>query len=533
MKKIISVFLIIIMTFTLFPACGRDDSVVLFYAVNDIAGSFDPQIASGDTTRLIVRNCFEGLVSLSPDGSVGEGVAERWEVSDDGLTYTFYLRPDAVWHVTSNALEQLEGKLPEDFAPHVTAQDFVFALRRAVDPAVKSPDAYLLMNIAGAQLIGKGKGKLSSLGVRAINDTTLEIKLEKPQSNFPEVLTCPAAMPCNEQFFNACTGRYGTYIRFLLSDGPFYLSRFDETSYRINKSPDYVGVRTPKADAVWLYQTDDRKTLLEELADSEYSGAVISEAEKESMKASSDFTFTPAENIVRGIIFNTKDELLSCGDLRRAFAAATNASLIAANAGKEYSGSFIPGSAASPLVTEHPVMYNEKNAAVYLEKAYKSLDTGSVTLSVLCEARHEELMRKLLQEWQRILGISVVLSVQPVSPETLAQAVAKGEYQIAFSPVETQTDSPFEAFGTYTPARADSVTGYSNAAVTKLLSELYGGDDKHFASVYRELEQKLSDAAVLIPVWGENSYLAETKGVSGTVFGAGRDRLRLADAVSE
>ena len=532
-KKIISLFLVIIITVSFFCSCSRDKSIVLFVAVDKKASSFDPQIAKGDTTRIIVRNCFEGLVSLNEDGSLGKGVAESWEVSDDGLIYTFHLRDDAVWHLTSNAKEQLEGKIPEDFAPHVTASDFVFALRRAVDPANKSTDAYMFMNIAGAQDIYQKKIPATSLGVKALSDTELQIKLAKKQSNFPEMLLSPAAMPCNETFFNACTGRYGTYIKFLLSNGPFYLSRFDDSSYRINKNPDYTGEHTPKADAVWLYCISDREKLMNELKEDEYSCAMLSSAEYQNFASSKNKAVTESENIIRSLIFNITDSYLSCPDLRRAFAAATNASLIADNAGREYYGSFVPRCASFEDVTVHPVMYNEKNAVKYLGQAFTQLDISNLSLDILCEKQYEELMRKMLQEWQRILGVNVALSVVPVTEAELDSALAKGEFQIAFCPLKADAANAYEYFGNYTPSKNSSVTGYANASVTSMLTELYSGDDSKAKSVYSKLEQKLADVSFMIPVWTEKTYFISTKDVSGVIAGDNADMLYLYNATNK
>lgn len=531
-KKIISLFLVIIMTVSFFCACSRDKSIVLFVAVEKTASSFDPQIAKGDTTRIIVRNCFEGLVSRREDGSVGNGVADSWDVSENGLTYTFHLRKDAVWHLTSNAKEQLEGKIPEDFAPHVTASDFVFALRRAVDPSNKSTDAYMFMNIAGAQDIYQKKIPPTSLGVKALSDTELQIKLARKQSNFIEMLLSPAAMPCNETFFNACMGRYGTYIKFLLSNGPFYLSRFDDSSYRINKNPDYVGEHTPKADAVWLYCTPDREKLMNDIKDDDYSFVRISEAEYPAFASSKSKTIISSENIIRSLIFNIADSQLSCPDLRRAFAAATNASLVADNAGKEYYGGFVPRCAAFKDVTEHPVMYNENNAVKYLGQAFKQLDISNISLNILCEKQYEELMRKMLQEWQRILGVNVALSVVPVTEAELDTALSKGEYQIAFCPLKSDAASAYEYFGNYTPSKNSSVTGYANASVTSMLTELYSGGDKKAQTVYSELEQKLADVSFMIPVWTEKTYFVSTKDVSGAIVGDNTDMLYLYNATN-
>lgn len=525
MKKILSVFLITILMLTAFSACGKEKTVILLFAVRSAAGSFDPQIAAGPTTKTVVRNCFEGLTARDENGELCPGAAQSWQVSADRLTYTFTIRSDANWHLTKNASEQLGSKLPENFDLSVTADDFVFALRRAVDPATGAPDAYMLMNIAGAAEIRAGKADPETLGVTAVDSHTLQIRLARPQSNFPEVLAEPVAMPCNRLFFNACTGRYGTYIKYLLSNGPFYLSYFDERSYRITKNDDYKGEHPSKAQVCWFYPESDREQVLEDLAADKYAGAYLTAAEYETLKTNRHMTVKKTDNLLRSLIFNVSDAALKNPDLRRAFTSATDPSLIAANGGRPLVRGYVPLAVASELVTTHPVSYNENNAGIYLKKAYASLGTDSVTLTVLCETAHEELMRKLLQEWQRILGITVNLSVRSVSAAELSDSVENGNYQIAFYPVKADTGNVFEYFGDFTPSGGGNVTGYTTGALTSLTDALYSADDAFFVKTYGAIEKKLADASVMIPVWSESSYFVCTKGVSGVVFGTGEDKL--------
>ena len=81
----------------------------------------------------------------------------------------------------------------------------------------------------------------SEIGVSAPDEKTLVIRLAERNDAFLSVLAEPVSMPCNETFFNACGGRYGLLIAYSLSNGPFYLSYFDETTYRLRKSADYTG----------------------------------------------------------------------------------------------------------------------------------------------------------------------------------------------------------------------------------------------------------------------------------------------------
>lgn len=147
----------------------------------DEHSSFDPQVAEDTMGAMHARNLFEGLLNQDADGNLIPGVAERYEASEDNKTYTFYLREDAKW---SNG-EQ------------VKAGDFVFAWKRAVDPELASPYAWYMeiMSIENGGAIIAGEMDPEALGIRAIDDTTLEIKLEDALPYFPSMVTHATTFP--------------------------------------------------------------------------------------------------------------------------------------------------------------------------------------------------------------------------------------------------------------------------------------------------------------------------------------------------
>lgn len=522
-KRILAIIIAVLTVAGVLSSCSSDAPIVLFFAVDRKAGSFDPQIVSDATASIVVRNCFEGLLRKDENGKTVNGVAKKMTVSPDGLTYTFSLREDAVWHLTSNAKKQLEGKIPENFDLSVTAHDFVFALRRAVDPSTGAHLSYMLRNIVNAEEILSGEKDRKELGVRAKDRYTLEIKLKKPQSNFPEVLTEPVCMPCNETFFNACIGRYGTLIAFSLSNGPFYLSRFDDTSYRINKAADYVGEVNAVPDYVWLYVKGGEE-LIEAIQTNDYSGAVLSQDDFSLLKVKKSMTVTEIPNVTRSLLLNRNNEFLQNDNIRKAIAEATDTSLIAENGNMPEASGIVPASAAAEAV-KHPDTFNEKTASESLKKGLSELEVSKISLEVLTEKEYEDTMRQLLQRWQKILGISINFSVKTVTAKELDTAVKNGSYAIAFYPLKAETDSAYEYFGTFTEGSPFNITGYKGENTEKLLSELYSGDSIKFNSVYYSLEKEIADANVIIPVWEESTYFVCTKNVSSVIYFSGSDKM--------
>jgi ABC-type oligopeptide transport system substrate-binding subunit len=181
------------------------DSPVLRRGIGGEPSSLDPEEASDTFSFDVIRDLYEGLASESPDGSVVPGVASSWTVNPDGTQYTFQLRPDAKW---SN------GK-------QVRAQDFVEAWRRVVDPKRASPVADTLRLLAGAAEIIAGRSPTSSLGVAALRDDLLLVRLRQPAPYFPQLLTHSATFPV----YSEETAKSHDPSKWV-SNGPYVLSKW-------------------------------------------------------------------------------------------------------------------------------------------------------------------------------------------------------------------------------------------------------------------------------------------------------------------
>ncbi len=131
--------------------------------------SLDPARASDDLTAFILGQLMEGLVELDEAWGIVPALAARWDISGDGRRYTFHLRPGWRW---------------SDGHP-VTARDFEYAWKRNLALTPKAPAALLLYVIEGAQVYAEGQGEAEAVGVRALDNQTLEVRLERPAGYFP------------------------------------------------------------------------------------------------------------------------------------------------------------------------------------------------------------------------------------------------------------------------------------------------------------------------------------------------------------
>lgn len=236
-KKILSVSLCLVLMLGAFCGCGEKyKEAIIYFELLEKPQTLDPQTAQSDSELLIVRNIYEGLMRIDSEGSIVSGVAEKCTYNN--LTYTFDLRDDAVW---SNGEK-------------VTAYDFEYGLRRAVDPKIKAPFANRLFSITNAEAINSGNADISTLGVTALDETTLTITLCREDNDFLKTLTTSVCMPCNEEFFENSIGKYGLDAECIISNGSYRLTKWNKEDFgiRLYKNEEYKGIFDAQNAAVFI-----------------------------------------------------------------------------------------------------------------------------------------------------------------------------------------------------------------------------------------------------------------------------------------
>ena len=222
------------------PPCAAGQ-VCLEYGNTVDPLTLDPQKATTTTEAAIIGDLVMGLTTDGPDASVQPGAAVSWETSPDGLVWTFHLRLGAVW---------------SDGVP-VTADDFVYAYRRILNPELASSYAYLLYIIRNGQAVNAGKAAPSALGVRAVNPLTLEITLEHPAPHLPELLKHQSFFPVPKHAVEKYGDNWvspGKYV----SNAGYTLTSWKLGDYvRIQKNPRFWDAKNVCVDRVDFYPTTD------------------------------------------------------------------------------------------------------------------------------------------------------------------------------------------------------------------------------------------------------------------------------------
>ena len=195
-------------------------------AITDDLNTMDHHVATDGRSFIFQSLCIGGLAELDADGQPQPDLAESWDISDDGLIYTFHLRDNIKW---SNG-------------DPVTAQDFVYGWKRLVDPALASEYNFIVstINVHNAADVIDGKLPLDDLGVEAVDDKTFRVTLDLPCGFLLGLMAFPSFFPLNQKFFEAQGDQYALGIDNLLFCGPYTMTTWEPgAEYVFTKNPNY------------------------------------------------------------------------------------------------------------------------------------------------------------------------------------------------------------------------------------------------------------------------------------------------------
>ena len=198
--------------------------------------TLDVSKAEDTVSSEVLMNVMEGLVKLDKDGKIVPGVAESWEKSEDGKTWTFKLRKDSKW---SNG-------------DTVTAKDFEYSWKRTLDPATASTYGFIMYDIVGAKDYNLGTvDNADGVGIKAIDDYTLQVELVRPVHYFDSLMFFKTFLPQNQKVVEQFGQEYGTDKDKMVYNGPFTLTEWKlEDIYTMSKNPNYWDASTVKIDKV-------------------------------------------------------------------------------------------------------------------------------------------------------------------------------------------------------------------------------------------------------------------------------------------
>ncbi|WP_368490437.1 peptide ABC transporter substrate-binding protein [Clostridium sp. BJN0013] len=237
--KIFSLAMSLVFVGTLFTGCGNSNNASSKSTIKVNIGaeprSIDPGLNNSIEGAKVIVNAFEGLTNIDNNEKPVPGVAEKWDVSTDGLTYTFHLRKNAKWS---------DGKT-------VTAKDFEYAWKRALDSKSASQYAYQLFYLKNGEAYNTGKASADQVRVQAKDDYTLVVTLENPIPYFLSLTSLPTYDPVRKDVVEKNPTSWATKADTYISNGPYKMVEYKaKDSLNFEKNPNYWDAKDIKIDRI-------------------------------------------------------------------------------------------------------------------------------------------------------------------------------------------------------------------------------------------------------------------------------------------
>lgn len=520
-RKSLLVLLTLVLAFgTVLAACGSDNSSdssqgdgsstpteqVLKINLTAEPPTFDPAQAQDSQTNTVLKMMYEGLVRMDSEGKEIPGVAESWEISEDGLVYVFKLREDAKW---SNG-------------DAVTANDFVFAWKRVLDPATTPapPYSYQLYYIKNAEKFNSGEiTDFSQVGVEAVDEHTLKVTLENPTPYFLGLTSFYTYYPVHQSVEG--NDKWATNKDSMITNGAFTLTEWT-TGQKIvvTKNEQYWDKDNIKLSAIDMSLTPSGATELASYRSGEldYAGAPNGEIPTDQIPGVSQEL--PDEFKSTGIastyyyMFNTTAEPFQNAKIRKAFAMALDRQSIVDNVtlgGQIPAFGFVP-----PGIKGLDDQFrNEVEDSTYFqenaEEAKKLLEEGmkeegyttlpEITLIYNSSEAHQKLAVAAAAMWKEVLGVEVKTQNQEwgVFLETRNNL----NYQIARGGWSADYNDPMTFMDIWTTGNGNNDSGYANPEYDALIKK--ASEEKDLAKrneYFVEAEKILiQDDMVIAPVY--------------------------------
>jgi ABC-type oligopeptide transport system substrate-binding subunit len=448
-RKSVAIIITLILIILSFCGCKtQTGDYTLYIETDDKPSSVDPQLAQSQVEEILARNMFEGLMRLDSEGNVVKGVAESVEISQDGLTYTFKIKDEALWSDGSK----------------VTADDFVFGMQRALNPETKSSKAHLLFSIKNARKINLGEN--ADLGVKAVSENTLKIYLEEKNSDFVKILTTCVSMPCSRNFFAKSKGKYGMNDEDFISNGSYRLKSWakdGEYSIRIVKNSEYKGDFVAQASAV-NFTVGEKAERFEKLSKNSLDLGLIDYAQSDDKVTVSQFSKT-----CYALLVNPKSAF-GIADFKKALALSLDRQELKNSLPKnlEYTDKLLPdvitkdGKSLNTLLEFEPsIKYNPTAAKEAFLNGVKNYNNpGDATIVYFGGEDIKSAALSVANSYQKTLGIVVNIK-QLESEQVLKEAVQSGEYQLAIVPISAQSDSVVQYFNRFHSENGLNIYGFS------------------------------------------------------------------------
>jgi oligopeptide transport system substrate-binding protein len=460
--------------------------------------NLDPAYLRLLSEQYVACNLWEGLVRKNINGSIEPGIAEKYEVSEDGLKYTFHLRKNARW---SDGVK-------------ITAPQFEYAWKRALNPKVDSAVVFMMYFIKNGEAYNKNKASIDDVGVKALDDYTLEVILEKPTPYFLEILNYHTYYPVRRDIIEK-DPEWCRKPHMLASNGPFCVEFWNHNEeIRTVKNPYYWDNKNVKLKSItYLLEKDGNEIWQKYLKGSVDFGYVFADNEVDLMHE-----ITTKENNVISedslsttyLYFNSRKKPFDDIKVRQAFELALNKKGLSdvRQIGEKVATGFVPPGMedAEPgtdfrlkggdfMHKEFSADNVEKAKILLREAGYSDMKDFPTIVVLTKDTDGEEYIE---QEWEKNLGANIVLN--KCKSELFAKKKAEGDYDIIINNWIADFADPINFLGFI--ASEDAFKGILPEEYYRLIekSNITVNNAERLALLH-DAEKVLMDSYILIPLF--------------------------------
>lgn len=510
----------------LLSACGKggglyDDSGQTYrIATDQDMNTLDTSLATDEVSFTIYNQVFEGLYVLNNEDKAVPGVAKgNPKKSNGNKTWTIKLRKDAKW---SNG-------------DPVTAHDFVFAWRKAVDPQTASEYAYIMYDIKNAEDINLNKNgkKPKDLGVKALDDYTLQIELTKPIPYFQQMLAFPTFLPQNEKIVKKYGKSYGTTSDKVVYNGPFKVDEWQvEDKILLSKNNDYWNKKDVKLDRVNYKILKDVQAGASLYETGSIDSAPLN-AEQVQKYKNSPALFKRLLSSTAFLKMNQKEQPeFKNKDMRLAIAQSINkenyVNEVRGNGSKPFDGFTGRETAKTPdgkdyaSTVKSPLKYNPKSAKEHLKKAQKALGKNNFTFTLNTEDTAETKISAeyIKSEIENTLpGVTVKIKQLPFKQRLQAELTMN--YSMSLSVWGPDYPDPLTFLETMTTGNSQNNTGWGSKKYDQLVKDANGSllqkPQQRFAAM-REAEELFLNDAPVAPIYQKGTATLRNPQIKGIEY---------------
>ena len=526
MKKLLSMVLCAMMALTL-AGCGGsggDSSTYTFSSELDIK-NLDSSDADDGCSFTAMHAVIDGLMKTDKKGNIVNGVASSSEVSDDGLTHTYKIRKDAKW---ANG-------------DPVTANDFVYAWHRIFQK--KGQYYYMfcdgIASIVGAQEMSDKidneeditDADLDAMGVKAVDDKTLEVTTTTRVSFFDELMSFPCFYPINEKFCEKQGDKYGKSAKTILGNGAFTMTNWEPGSVaEFEKNDKFYAAKDVKIDKLVMKLVQEPKVAAQSFEAGETDFAIINSDLVDKYKKDESF-----KNISEGFLFyiqpNLENSDLANLNVRKALSLAINRKDLCENVlkdGSQAASGFVPsGLSISPEGKDFRdeadtyTSYDKKAAQAALDEGLKELGKSEITLRVTYgtdESPMDVFATYLQNALSKLDGIKVEM-VATTKQDRIYNKQKNGDFDLATTRWGPDYGDPTTYLTMGISTNGNNYGKYTNSKLDALMDKVSNESDAN--TRWQEMidaEKIMMDDLCYIPVFEKGTATLQNKDVKGLVI---------------